>query len=440
MMIDVSLARVYDLVSKQPTSFTRVILFVILAAICIIGQMFLLQFAANKSTQIRRIARLRVKTINNGVRVCQMIVGGLLVFLLLQTVVMQDYHTLALLAILWISYGTSIFLMALLAKRFLSWFSTNRNHIIAMYALASISIAINVGFTISFVTDILIDRPAAIGPYSAGSMVIVPRDSPTALNNSGFFVSSIVAFATLWLSTAMLLSHKAPMLGKLKFWLVIGSPLVLFLAQFASFFGQFLDPLIEADPVTFSIWITLIFTLSKPIGGLLFGAAFYTIAKKFSNDVAIRDYLIVSAIGFVLLFSSNQASVLLAGPYPPFGIATSSFVGIASFFVFLGIYSSAISISQDSALRQLVRKNAVDQSRMLDMIGTAHLTEAIQGKVIKLVQANSEKLMEATGIESSESEENVKRFIGEVVSELNRSKKHSSLDAKDAKIEPEDDT
>jgi hypothetical protein len=438
MMIDVSLARVYDLVNKQPTSFVRVVIFAALTISCIGGQWFLLQFAGNKSTRIRSIAKLRVKTIHNAVRISQVTIAVLLIFLLLQTVIMQGYYTLAMLAVLWISYGSSIFLMGLLAKRFVSWFRTNKNYVIAMYALASASIAVNVGFTIFFVTDIVIDRPTEIGPYSAGSMVIIPRDSLTAFHNSGFFVSSIVAFTVLWLSTAILLSHKAHMLGKLKFWLVIGSPLVLFLAQFASFFGQFLNPFIDADPVAFSIWVTLIFTLSKPIGGILFGTSFYIIARKFSNDVAIRDYLIVSAIGFVLLFASNQASVLLAGPYPPFGIATSSLTGIASFLVFLGIYSSAISISQDSSLRQIVRKNAADHSGMLDKIGTAHMTEEIEHRVIKVVRANSEKLMEATGIESSESEENVKRYISEVLAELNPSRRDHSQNISSAKKLNED--
>jgi hypothetical protein len=184
--------------------------------------------------------------------------------------------------------------------------------------------------------------------------------------------------------------------------------------------------------------VTLIFTLSKPIGGILFGVAFYTIARKFSSDIVIRDYLMLSAIGFVLLFAANQASVLLAAPFPPFGIATSSLTGVASFLVFLGFYSSAISISQDSKLRQIVRMNAADQSGMLDKIGSAQMTEEIERRVIKVVKANSEKLMEATGIESSESEENVKLYVNEIVAELNLSKRESSRKEGDPNTHHED--
>jgi hypothetical protein len=68
---------------------------------------------------------------------------------------------------------------------------------------------------------------------------------------------------------------------------------------------------------------------------------------------------------------------------------------------------------------------------MLDKIGTAQVTEEIEKRVIKVVKANSEKLMEATGIEAMESEENVKRYISEIVAELNMAKLDASRRVKD---------
>jgi Asp-tRNA(Asn)/Glu-tRNA(Gln) amidotransferase B subunit len=68
---------------------------------------------------------------------------------------------------------------------------------------------------------------------------------------------------------------------------------------------------------------------------------------------------------------------------------------------------------------------------MLDKIGTAQMTEEIEKRVIKVVKANSEKLMEATGIEAMESEENVKRYISEIVAELNTAKLDGARHVKD---------
>jgi hypothetical protein len=436
MMIDVSLARVYDLINKQPTSFTRIIIFILLTSVCIGGQMFLLEFAAKKSKQARSVAKLRIHTIHNAIRLSQFAIAAILAFLIFQIVITDRYYSALLISVLWINSGSSIFVLALLAKRFLTWFAMNRNYVILMYALASASIAINVGFTAVYVSDIVMDRGTEIGPYSAGSMVLIPRNSITAIYSSGFFVSSILAFGLLWLSTAMLLHNKAARIGKLRFWLTISSPLVLFLAQFVSYFGRVFDPLFGSDPATLSLWITLIFTLSKPLGGVLFGVAFYSIARKFGSDVVVKNYLIISAVGFVLLFSANQASVLLVAPYPPFGIAAVSLTGIASYFIVLGIYSSAISISRDTSLRVVVRKNTEDGTGILDTIGTANMRQEIERKVVRMVKENSEKIMEATGLDSMESDDTVRRYVDKVVEELRaRNSQKSQLSKADSRNE-----
>jgi hypothetical protein len=64
--------------------------------------------------------------------------------------------------------------------------------------------------------------------------------------------------------------------------------------------------------------------------------------------------MIISGIGLVLLFVSNQAIIFVDEPFPHFGLANVSFMGLASYLVLIGIYSSAISISEDSRLRSSI--------------------------------------------------------------------------------------
>jgi len=78
-----------------------------------------------------------------------------------------------------------------------------------------------------------------------------------------------------------------------------------------------------SDPVTFGIVYNLIFGLSKVVGGILFGIAFWTIAKKL-GQTQVREYMVISAYGLILLFVSNQAIFLVNYNYPPFGFATVS--------------------------------------------------------------------------------------------------------------------
>ena len=74
--------------------------------------------------------------------------------------------------------------------------------------------------------------------------------------------------------------------------------------------------------------------------------------------------MMISAFGFVLLFISNQ-STLIAGPYPPFGFFTVGFMGLSAYLIYIGIYSAAISMSEDSRLRQSIRRSAIEESKML---------------------------------------------------------------------------
>ena len=69
---------------------------------------------------------------------------------------------------------------------------------------------------------------------------------------------------------------------------------------------------------------------------------------------------------------------------PPFGLVTICFMGLASYLLYIGIYSSALSVSEDSRLRQRIRKEALKESQQfLDAIGTAEMEQEIEQKVLK---------------------------------------------------------
>ena len=339
-----------------------------------------------------------------------------------QIILVQQYNTFLLVATVCISYGVAMGLLGLLAQRFLSWSLSNKSFVIIMYMLAAASLAVNAGFTLFYVNDVLLDRPEIMMQYAGGSMVSILPNTERAVLYSGFFISSIVSFALLWIATAALLHHYASKFGRLRFWAIISSPLILFLGQFASYFGALLDPLLSLDPVSYTLFVTLVFTLSKPIGGILFGSAFYMLARNFRQNPALRNYLIISALGFVLLYVSNQASVLVVTPFPAFGALTVAFMALASYFIFLGIYSSAIAISEDAKLRRMLRRTALDESKLLDSVGTAYMKDEIQRKVLKIRKANSDKIFEVTGLDAVPSESDLTQYIEEVIKEMQANK------------------
>jgi hypothetical protein len=434
MVVDVSLARVYDLIAKQPTSHWRIAIFAVITSICIFGNYLVLVYTQNRSTDTRRVAKLRIGSIYQVVRISQLIITVVLVILILQTVINLRYSTWLILVILWISYGLAITMLGLLAKRFFSWGLSDKNPTIILYALASASLSVGAGFSLVYVSDILVDKPEEIMPFSAGSMVSIVPDSGRAILNSGFFVSSVVSFALLWGATVVLLHHYSTKLGAIRYWMIVSAPLVLFLGQFVGFFARLFDPLLASDPVTFAIWITLIFTLSKPMGGVLFGIAFYTIARNFRQNPVLRNYLIISTLGFVLLYVADHASVLLVAPFPPFGIPSVSFMGLASYLILLGIHSSVISISEDANLRRSLRKTAIDQSQLLDSMASAHIMEEIHKKAVRIMKDSAARVAKITGVEPSDSEEDWKQYVDEVMTEMSKNRKRKTK-AKDPSSE-----
>jgi hypothetical protein len=247
------------------------------------------------------------------------------------------------------------------------------------------------------------------------------------------FVSTIVSFSLLWGATVVLLHHRAMKLGRIRYWLIISSPLVLFLSQFVGMYIRLFDPLFGSNPAAVAFWTTIVFTISKPVGGILFGLAFLVIARSFREDVPPRKHLIITACGLILLFTANQASVLLVAPFPPFGIISVALVGLASSLIFSGIYSVAIFLSEDAKLRQLIRRAGWDESGLLDVVGMAQMKEQIQKRVVKIMKDNSDNIKKMAGAESMPSENDVKEYIDEVVKEIMSNRNRSSHGEKSSK-------
>src|SRR5205807_2292038 len=142
-------------------------------------------------------------------------------------------------------------------------------------------------------------------------------------------------------------------------------------------------------------------------------------ARNMSRNI-VKQYMMISAYGMMLLFSSNQAAGLVLIPFPPFGLVTVSFFGLASYLLLIGIYSSAISVAEDSNLRHSIRSFAMKESRLLDSIGTAQMEQEIQKKVMEFTRQNQDRMAEETGIQPSLTDEDVKAYLEQVIREVKK--------------------
>jgi hypothetical protein len=101
--------------------------------------------------------------------------------------------------------------------------------------------------------------------------------------------------------------HYSGRLGRTKYWIVVSIPLV----YCQVFFLTLLTPFRLSDPISFGIVYTLFFSATKHVGGILFGIAFWTMAKSITRHV-VKDSMIFSAYGMMLLFTSNQIIGLIS--------------------------------------------------------------------------------------------------------------------------------
>lgn len=421
LMIDTSIIKIYVFSSTTTQSLygLRMVIFLVIGIIYVFGQYLILGFIKSKSMKIRAKEQPYLNLMYRTVTIAQCILAGVFIFVIFQMIVISSYDTVMISIATGISYLLAIVMLGLLAHRFILWFRSNRNSVVLSYGLASIILAINCALTLVNVVFNLSDLPPSVYPHAG---VSEPCCDPGSLNDilyTTYSISSILSFIATWVATALLLYHYSNKLGKVRYWLVISIPLAYFLTQFMPLFPDLFSGFRESNPIFFSILYTLIFSWSKPAGGILFGIAFWTIARRLrQTSSVVSSYMIISAFGLVLLFTSNQAVVLLASTFPPFGLATTSFVGLSSYLLLVGIYSSAISVSEDSKLRQSIRQFANSEPKLLDSIGTTQMEQEIQRRVLTISKQTQTSMVDETGIQSSMTDDDMKQYLEQVIREV----------------------
>jgi len=119
-----------------------------------------------------------------------------------------------------------------------------------------------------------------------------------------------------------------------------------------------------------------------------------------------------------LFITANQYQVLQLNPYPPSGLSTICYVGLASYLILIGVYSSALPVANDVELRSSIRKSVQEDSELLGNICEAQFEDLLQKKIIKRTKSLSNQILNQTGIESSLQEHEIHDYVIKVMREL----------------------
>ncbi len=402
-----------------------IILFILFSLASAVAQIAALNYIKKNGERLW-LSKLHLKQIHTAVMIGQFVLISLIFTIIVQIVFEGHYNVILLAFVTTISYAMSFIVMTILAIRLFMWYLRKRDLVILIFSIGSFTAAFSAIATIGFSVFIFGISPsqASIDTKTAFP-VLIPGSTEWLLYyfNSLF---SIVSFIATWLGAALLLRHYSKKFAHNTYWIIVCAPLVYFLSQFTNIL-HFYDPFIKSDLNATFIAYQLVFSLNSTIGGVLFAVVFWTASKKLEHIATLKNYLTIAGFGFFLFFASGSATVVQI-PYPPYGIEMVSIVGISSYLIFFGLYSSAVVISDDVKVRQTIRNSAMEQSKLLGSISYAEMEHEITHHVVSVVKNISDKMVEESGVETNYADYDIKEQISQILEEIkkNTDASHSS--------------
>jgi uncharacterized membrane protein YGL010W len=328
---------------------------------------------------------------------------------------------------------TSIFatiILSVFTYQFFSWYKHNkRNIVILFYCLTAATLAIMIATDYARVQLVTIkveksapgesSREAVLYKDIEGGQLIRQDIQPDYTKS--YIVPSQYSFAdylfTIWPgllsflfrsgATSLTLYHYSGRLNKIVLCILICVPLILYTVGKMPDILNFTGTAVPAEP-----WTRILFRSGTVSGSIVFGLAFLLMAQRVRP---IRDHLTVAAIGVMIISIAFSISSL----QQTFGIAAHSLVLLSSYMFATGMYSSAISISHDAALRRGI-KNSIKKSPssdLLDGAGRAQMEHEMERKVMKIAKQSASALHEQSGVPPSLQEEDLKNYMRQVLSE-----------------------
>jgi hypothetical protein len=276
-----------------------------------------------------------------------------------------------------IGSSTAAIIFLLLTKKLFSWYSAVKNKLILIFGTAFLLLAttkvifeLGIFFVLSeFNANVTSNTIVEFPDYRINALLSFFEDS--------YWIFAIASFFLLWLGTVLLIQNYKSVIGIRKYRLIT----VLSLLTFAPTpIGIYLD---ESDignlidPVAFYTFTAL----NATVAAILFFITFSTLAKSIKTNERLKNYLLITGMGLLLYFVSDQATIEQHA-YPPYGLITLILLGFSSYLIYVGLLSSAISVSRDSKLRHVIISKLKEQFLYDISIGELDLRKTNQMKKV----------------------------------------------------------
>jgi len=394
-------------------------LFITISIGYILGQTSLLRLM-NSSSHTIKVRSILITNLHRAVSIVQWILVGNVILLTIQMLLLSSYSIFSLTFVSYVSNFVPAGLLVIFALRFFSWYR-NGNHSlgILLYALAFLILAISEVMAGIGTVYLLTQKDQVITPSSDIQFATIPEGSFLNYFFSYYRYLDYSSFLLTLVASAFLLYHYSKKTKTPKMILIIALPILGYTATILDALNIY-DT--ETNPDLFYYYIFQ--SLASISGGVLFAFSSWFFSKRLLAS-PVKTFLKITSLGFILLYLSNHVDVT-AATYPPYGINSLSLLPLASYFVLFGLYSSALSLSQDITLRQHLRSMTRNDENLLSSIGTAQMETEVKRAVSELkdvADVEEKELAEKSGIETPIAENEVEDYLKQVIEEVSKARK-----------------
>lgn len=421
IIIDTSLVRIYDLVSKNVISPNfKLLVFSVNTSLCLLFQIGILFYLSKIFKQDRfKISFLIFKKYHSIALISVLAMAILISSVIFNLFDQNMYNKYQMMFSIILCYSSAIFFFIVLGKLFYSWYKVNHKYLIFLYLLSVILITFNLVATGTITVLKIHDKPEKIREY-VGITSFSKLGKYTVLDTI-YTISSILSFVSLWITTFILVTtYRKKSLRNIIFLMVLLLPLIYFGTNYVIkyYITDIFNSFAIVGPFILSVSLIVVFSLSYPIGGITFGLLFWRTSKAVSYEKDVVGFILIAGYGIMLVFSANQATSLIITPYPPFGLSTISILTIAAYMTLVGIYNSAKMVSINNELRRSIVKITIE-SRMLNLMGEAEKQKEVETIIMRIHNDSAISEIENDVKQGPDlDQDELRKYIYDVINEL----------------------
>lgn len=405
-------------------------LFLLYSVIFTIINVFLLKFSLNLEPSLFKNRRILFLAI----LINQLLIASLLFLIYGQMKINSQYNNALFYTIIYASLISSAAFLAISGIQFLRWFVRGKNYLVMIYGLVMLVLFANSVIGIIYLSQVSVTHSDMIKRTSCSVMFGALSITRPGLVNSlanAYDITSFFSFVLAWLATVLMLKEYSKRINRLVYWFVVTLPLVFFLSRYelALYYfaseqgGDILASItVNSDIYGYKTLETLL-NHNLQLGGVFFGIAFLTIATKLTGRGQQRKALILTGIGIMFLFASKDISTLIISAYPPLGAVSIAFIGLASYMVYLGIYSAASLTARDKKLRRDLRQKVENNVMLLKSIATSQDELDIEKNVKHLMNLSTQ--WQEQNKQHEMTPEEIREIAKDVILEVKMSKRKS---------------